>query len=293
MIFLIIGSIGNFFIPQKSPQYLHKKGKLDQLIITLKSISKINKNEKSKAEIRQNLNMPSYDFKNYKYKIVGGIGLYEKIGSQIKIFKSILKSEFIFMLLGFMIEFTSQFIMYNGTSIAVAHLGLDNIQINGILLGITSCIGSLAILPVSNSMKRKLFSQISLLSIVFIGFIIGIISKYLQNFKYSSLFQTILTTIVIVMITSGLCCIMYTHLLESFPVKIRGLAFAIVILTSKTISSLSSYLLDYSDHLGYNSLVICCLISLIPLPFTYFFKETKTAETKNERNSSIKMVVDF
>ena len=293
-----LSTLGNLIIPKYSPKFLLKKGRVSDLVETLISLSIMNSSLRKKnmkdlsplALIQSNLGLISYDFENYRYVIKETTSdgdkktMKQKFFSQLKIFSQIFKKPHFLILLSFGIELSSQVLIYTGTTVAVGSLGLDTIQLNSILLGSTSALGSLIPIPFLPTLRRKRSSQILLSFMVGCGLILGYMSKFQREWEYSPLIQSILAAGFVNIAVWTLYCVAYTHIVESFPISIRGIVFGLVIFAAKIIGSLSAFITDLSQELGFNSLFLCSLIPLIALPFTLFLNETlDLEETKRKR----------
>ena len=301
-----LGSLANYFIPKYSPRFMYKKGRVSDMVMSIVSIAEMNSfhieyNSKPGQQVskealdfvKEKLGLNSYDFDKYTYLVKRGKSddkqsALRPLLHQLKVFAMIFKKEHFWVLIAFCIEFTSLFLLYIGATIAVSSLGFERIQYSGMLLGATCCLGSLIPLPFLPKMPRKLWSQIFLIAISIVGGFLWAIRTFLEDWTYSRLLESLLAAGCVNILVWLLYCMNYIHVVESFPIRIRGLAVGIVILTAKILSSFSSYVTDFSKELGYNSLFLCCMFCLLALPFTLIFRETLEKEEVDE-NSSIEL----
>ena len=283
-----VGTAANFLIPKTSPRLMYKKGLVTEMMDSLLSISHTNKTKKTsnlekvslQSLLKNKLGLVSYDFEKFNYVVKYGKnqnqtkGVGEMILDQLKAFAVLFELQFLGSLVALIVEYCSQFILYNGTTVAVGTLGFDTIQYNGMLLGATSCLGSLLPIPYLGKMPRRLFSQIYLSLIALCGLCLWSLRALFSDWEYSHAAESFLAAGVANILLWLLFCVNYIHVVESFPIKVRGLAFGVIIFTSKIIGSSSGIVTDLSLDLGYNSLFLCCMMSLISLPFTLLLKET-------------------
>ena len=302
-----IGTLANYFIPKYSPRFMYKKGRISDMLNAIVSIADTNsfsssshlQGIKTPTVIKNKLGLISYDFDNFTYVLVKKNKNGEKNSfwtsfvNQLKIFSEIFNKENFWVLFAFCIEFTSQFMLYNGTTIAVGSLGFEKIQYSGMLLGATSCLGSLLPLPFLSRMPRKLWSQIFLAAISLVGIMLYMIRAYFYEWEYARVTESFLAAGLVNILVWLLYCINYIHVVESFPIRIRGLAFGLVILSAKILSSFSSYVTDWSAELGYNSLFLCCMLSLVSLPFSLLFKETLDLSEPEAQRGTEKLTTGF
>lgn len=165
------------------------------------------------------------------------------------------------------------YMVFYGLAYSIQDLGLELINYNGIFFGITQSAGYLSILPFAYKMPRKrwmIIFQILILLGASILFFLSIIPET----DTVRLMETIVSTCILAAVNSCQFVFLYTYVSELFPIKIRGLANALVLFTGKMIGSTSPFFTSMSKGYGVHILIGCSLITLISLPLTFFLDET-------------------
>lgn len=271
---VLIGTIANFIIYFETPYFLLRKGKLSQLLDTLYKISIQNQAQNSKKEIQKSLGLEELDMENFYYKMEVKGNYFKSVLNQIRVFLEIFSREYLWMTLAFMSEFIVEFTLFYSLITALTHLGIENIQANQILSCITIIAGSFLAVPVLNKFGRKNSSQLLLAMFIVIGAILGILSYFFSNKQFSKILQTFLCTAGFGSVLGVHSCIVYTHAPESYPTKIRGLAFGLILFVGRLATGASPYLIVIGENLGLNPMVLPCSLTLISLPLSIFLKET-------------------
>ena len=278
---------------------MNKKGRISDMFSSLVKIAKINKvlkikeieNFNEEELIKYKLKLDSFDFDNFYYFLKKRKNLkknkknnFYKFFRKFQVFSLLFNRRYILLVIAFIVEYLSQSVLYNGTNVAVGSLGFSKIQYNGMLLGLTSSLGSIIPVPYVPQLPRKTTSQLILVLMIFGGLLLGYISKYKKDLENLELIEAILSAGWINVLIWSLFTISYLHMVESFPIKVRGLAAGVIIFVAKVLGAGSAILTDFSQQLGFNSLVLCCVMPFVALPFTLFFKET-LQEAKLEKKS--------
>ena len=162
-----------------------------------------------------------------------------------------------------------------GLTTSIQQLGLEDIHYNGLLLGFTQSLGYLICLPLAHKMKRKKWSIIFQVLVLLGALILGVLSKITApGNPHIQLMKTIMSTFWMATLNSAQFPILYTYINELFPVKIRGLANALILFTAKLMGALAPIFGALSTDMGFHLLFGCSFFVIFSLPVSFLIKET-------------------
>jgi len=165
------------------------------------------------------------------------------------------------------------YMIFYGLAYSIQDLGLEKINYNGIFFGITQSVGYLAILPFAHKMPRKKWMIIFQIIILFGASILFFLSG-LKDTELIRIMKIGVSTCILAAINSCQFVFFYTYISELFPTKIRGIANALILFTSKMIGSLSPFAEAFSKNYNLHILVGCAAVTVFSLPLSFFIKET-------------------
>lgn len=276
MIAVVVLGIGFFFLCE-SPFYLYKQMDIKRLYDSLMYIGHWNYKDKEKRkEIEGRL-------KN-KLLVDSQDSFIEK-ANDLQIVPRVRKSSITELQDSFNWKMIKRLIFFSGvlgniyignglTLIIPAKLGLDNIYLNGALLGLAETLGYLIVYPIAHKLKRRKLILFYILS-SFVSTTLFLVIEFAGwnvNF-YGKLAETIIS-VTIKLILSMNYALVFTYGAELFPTKIRGMANGIAIFVGRSMNGVSSPLDALAVSWGVHPLVMISLGSIVALPCTLFLPET-------------------
>lgn len=165
------------------------------------------------------------------------------------------------------------FTIYYGLTSSMQDLGLPNIQMNGILTGLTQMVGFLAISIYGPTIPRITASRV-LLSLEILAALILLSLSYFEQNSFCLLIQSIVSTVLMTTAVSAHIAILYIQNAENFPTEHRGFACAIILLFGKMSGASAPMIEEYTKSIGVHVLVGCSGMALVALPMTVLLTET-------------------
>jgi len=167
------------------------------------------------------------------------------------------------------VEAMGIYLLFYGLAISIDSCGFDNIQVNAILLGLSSMIGYYyaGVLEPFPRIKTKtaLFGGVVLTTLINY-----LLATYLPQNIIVRIIRAVLVMVVTNLILCGLFCNFYIYASEVFPVTKRGLGLGIAVFSGKLLSSSSSFVKSYCINIGIDPVIgftIPSVLALIALRF--------------------------
>ena len=179
------------------------------------------------------------------------------------------------------------YIVFYVSSVSISdNLGLDKIQYNEMVMGVSQMIGYAVMIPYLHKIKRVKSTLWILLSIFIIGGILmGItilkldrVGGLLHGMPYKIISVT--SGILINIINSCLFTVYFAYAAELFDVSIRGMAIGIPTLTGKLLGSLSPQIADLAREYGVSILGMSVVPVCLALPLVLGMRETLGVESE-------------
>ena len=170
------------------------------------------------------------------------------------------------------------YMLFYGMSINIQELGLKNIKMNGILLGVTQAIGNLSVVPFMHKMPRRLWTIIFQIAIFLGAALLFMLSRETQT-SMVQFEQTVTSTLWMATIMSAIFPLFFMYTSETFPTEVRGTANAIILFSAKLIGSTSPLLENFSKNHKIHVLAGCSALVILSLPLSFGMKETLTRMT--------------
>ena len=152
-------------------------------------------------------------------------------------------------------------------------LGLESINLNGLLFGLTQAIGYLSILPFAHRLKRKLMINLLNLVILLCAAVLFFLSKTEQT-RSVKLAQSLISNLGISVFSSQAYVFFLAIVSESYPTEIRGAANALILYISRLLGSTFPYFKNLSIGSGLHVMVYSSLPALVAIPLMFLVKET-------------------
>lgn len=170
------------------------------------------------------------------------------------------------------------YMLFYGMSINIQELGLKDIKLNGILLGVTQALGYIAVTPFTHRMKRKFWFILFQIAL-FIGALILFFLSQQNQTSTVQFEQTITSTFWMSSLMSAVFPFFFIYITEAFPTEVRGTANAIILFSAKMIGCMSPILESFSVKHHVHVVASCSVLVFLSLPLTCFIKETLTYAT--------------
>ena len=162
-----------------------------------------------------------------------------------------------------------------GMTVNMQGLGMKDINLNGIIFGVTQSIGYMVVIPFAQKMPRRLWSIIfQFIMLGGSGILIGMSLMLDQNNNTVLLAESIVSCVMFAIPLSAMFTIIFIHVAESFPPELRGTANSLVMLTSNLFAMLTPYFGDIANDIGLHFGVGCSVVCFISLPLAFTLKET-------------------
>jgi MFS family permease len=274
-----------FWTYYETPYYLYKKGRISELFRTLMDIYKYNQGKHGvddtlmisvENKLLEDLGFSTHITHKAFFKsstILLEKRRSENYKSNSAVLQLCMDKRNLVHMLGLILIGGFQYCLFYGMSINIDSLGLKDIKLNGILLGVTQAIGYIAVIPFTHKMKRRAWSIVFQAALLTGAFILLLLSKTSQTPSVMFL-QTIVSTFLMASVMSAQFPLFFIYITEAFPTEVRGTANALVLFSAKLIGSASPLLLRLSEELGVHVLVGCALVGTISFPLTFCLKET-------------------
>ena len=165
------------------------------------------------------------------------------------------------------------FMLFYGMTTSVQDLGLHDIHLNGIFLGVNQSIGFIAIFPFMHKIKRRKWIINLQLVFIFSAIILWLTALFPKN-QYIQITQTTVSTFCIAANVSAISSVFYTYIAEMFPAEIRGVATALILFNGKLIGVCAPFMCELSQRYGVHILVGCTVPVIISLPLSFMIDET-------------------
>ena len=168
------------------------------------------------------------------------------------------------------------YIISNSLTYASGDIGLDNIQINSIFLNSVEALMYCISLWIAPKVPRKTFTIFSFCLIMSGAVSLFIIKNVIPSFDGEKWVETIIVAFILKGALSVQFVVLYAHLLEVFPTKIRGISNSVVFNIARLLGLTSTLLIGLStDILKTNAMVCGAMTCLVALPMIFFLPETK------------------
>lgn len=199
------------------------------------------------------------------------------------------KKEFLKPLIILCMVSGSMFCVYFGMTTSVQDLGMDSVQANGIIVGITQAGGFILVLPFLSITRRK-YALLLIQTLMLSGAFFLVCTSFFKSSGYIRLLEGFISSVYISSSLSALFSFLYIANAESFPTQIRGLAVGIILLVGKVIGSSAPYINLFSKQMKVHIMVGSSMPLFISIIATIYFRETiiLAVGDKNSKKSQLK-----
>ena len=307
--------VGNFFFYEESPIIYYRKKKLDPLLRTLGNIAKGNGVSVEKAELvddirkieqqaEENAKETSDDGKgsdlvrSLTKNEVASIALSPGSESTSSLTKNTIgqdlvpaqdateiapkKANFILVVSVLAIHSIAVNTLFLGLAISIDSCGFESIQLNAILLGVSSMVGYYY------SSLLEVFPRIKTISVIYGSVVMStlinyILSAYVPQYVFVKIIRSLLSIVVINLLVCGAFCNYYLYAGEALEPTRRGVGIGLANCCGKLIGSLSTFVKTYCNNHGIDPIIgftIPCIFAIIAFQFV---PETRPRPSKNKK----------
>ncbi len=161
-------------------------------------------------------------------------------------------------------------------------LGLQNIYINGIFLGISEIIGYFIVIPIASIVKRRQLNFWCSFAVVILNLVL-LFLEFITEFMNPN-FVHWLQTILSCLIKLAYCinyALIFNYCSELFATKIRGMTLGICIFFGRTMVIFAFYSQVITDHFTIHPMIGTIFTALLALPVCLHMPETINSGISN------------
>lgn len=177
-------------------------------------------------------------------------------------------------MIGVIILSSNIYIGYTLSILIPQRLGLANIYLNGVFLGVSELLGNFIIIPFGNKLKRRHLNFFCAFSITICALFLIVLDvagdSDSSGIKWT---QTLISSLIKLIYCMNFALI-FSYASELFPTKIRGLTLGIIVLFGRISSLFSLNLVFFTDSLGLHPMVGVIISSIIAIPTSLLMPET-------------------
>lgn len=163
-------------------------------------------------------------------------------------------------------------------------MGIDNIYLNGTLLGISEIFAYLALVFVAYKIKRRFLNVSICLIIILISLIsLAIAAMGARQSVYGKLLETSLSLLLKIIVCMNFVLI-FNYAAELFDMQHKGVALGIAIFVGRTAMGSGSLLIDFAHKYNVHPISTCIFSTMIALPLAFHLPETRDTSKKESSN---------
>lgn len=268
--------VPNFIYLFESPTWLVRQKRYSEAVDVFKDIAKMNGRHVPKLYFEKFAEaLESNMLVSAKNDLVKKMNLWQKVCCLFGMKK------YLYPLIIMSTISTSLYCVYYGMITSIQDLGLEKVQFNGVLAGLTQGIGFAIILPFLPKRSRKQ-SLVLIQSVLLLGAFLLVCMSYLVKSEAVKLAESMVSTLLMSTTLACLFSFMYVTNTEIFPTQLRGFAVGFILLTGKLIGSLAPYINYFSKIMEVHVLVGSSFPLFLSIYLTLFLQDTnqEAAEAK-------------
>jgi hypothetical protein len=276
------------YIVIETPFYYYQKGNFDKMFMTIDFINQFNhkKEPETYSAIKVKLDEISALHKQQLLMSQTSISEIEisknkeKIRKISQIFEFLnLKTISTILMLSLLI--INLYIGYGISMISVANIGIDNIYLNGMLLGLSEVLGYLIITFKAHRIRRRVLNIGTCAFMILISIILVIVNKgFSSDSKMVKVIETMLSFVMKLVI-----CMNYTLIFnygsELFETKIRDFSVGIAVFSGRVLSVFCAIFEHWGYVMSIHPMAMGGIMAIIALPAAYILPETVHKNIKN------------
>jgi MFS family permease len=272
-----------YLILQESPYVLYKLKNIGELYSSLKYIAIMNKKDDKivAAELDKQFaiekvaagkldNIDSFRLMRINPNKGGQIKGYMRYCNKFCKDKSIL-----LRLIGVTLITGNIYIGYSISLLIPQRIGLSNIYLNGIFLGVSEIISYVIAIPIGSIVKRRHLNFMCAALVVVLDVILIILDLSADSLQIQTLhlMQTLISCLIKLVFCINYALI-FNYCSELFPTKIRGLTLGICVFFGRVMIIFAFYLQLMTDYFQIHPMIGTIFGCLIVMPISLFMPET-------------------
>ena len=181
----------------------------------------------------------------------------------------------LFRLIGVTLLTGNLYIGYSLSLLIPQRIGLKNIYLNGIFLGVSEIISYIIAIPIGSLVKRRHLNFMCAAMIVALDLILLALDFSADSWSHQTLhwMQTLLSCLIKLVFCINYALI-FNYCSELFPTKIRGLTLGICVFFGRMMIICAFYLQTLTDYFQIHPMVGTIFGSIIVLPISLIMPET-------------------
>jgi hypothetical protein len=195
-------------------------------------------------------------------------------------------------LIGFTVQWTVGLFIFTILTINIQQLGLSSININGIFVGVAGMFGAGLVIFMITKIRRyvcgfvKIFFRKTgiiwcLVTIIVASVVLAVLSYFYMFNVTVQFIESMISAFIFKCATLFIFSVLSLYSVELFETSIRSLAFALVMVVSKLITSLTPEITNFASELGIHVLSTSAIPALIAIPITLMMPETFESENND------------
>lgn len=285
---LLLGAC--YFILQESPYVLYKLKNIGELYNVLKYIGVRNGRNELAIEHELDKRLAIDKIMTQRIDNIDSFRLQRISPGQNNQFKGYLRylhkfckeKELIFRLVGVTLIAGNIYIGYSLSLLIPQRIGLKNIYLNGIFLGVSEIISYIIAIPIGSLIKRRHLNFGCAAGIVLLDICLIVLDLTAESWSHQTLhlMQTLLSCLIKLVFCINYALI-FNYCSELFPTKIRGLTLGICVFFGRVMIIFAFYLQILTDYFQIHPMIGTIFGSLLIMPISLFMPETVGAGISN------------
>ena len=283
--FATIALLGlTYFFLQESPYVLYKLKDVGQLYATLKYIGVTNRRDPAaiQAELDQRLAVRKVTVQNieqldsFRLRRLNADQKPNKFRGFWRFCNKFYKNKALFYrLVGVTVITGNIYIGYSLSLLIPQRIGLKNIYLNGIFLGVSELISYIIAIPIGSIVKRRHLNFGCAAAIIVLDLLLIVLDLTAESWAPATLH--VLQTLVSCLIKLAFCinyALIFNYCAELFPTKIRGFTLGICVFFGRIMVIFAFYLQSLTDYFQVHPMIGTVFGCLLVLPISLFMPET-------------------
>lgn len=286
---LFVAGIGYFYL-KETPYWLYKKKKISELFFTLKYVGLMNGRKELELEDRLTSDLGLDQLVTRRLENSDKIELIPLIVTGEAPFSNYLRGcgklckdrATLLKLIGVTMITANIYIGYSLSILIPQKIGLADIHLNGVFLGISEILGYIFVILFGNLIPRRILNFSCALIVILLDVVLLIFDSTSNRWNNSTLRWS--QTIVSCLIKLVLCinyALIFNYCSELFPTKIRGMALGVCVFFGRFMIIFSFLLQNLTDYFEINPMIGTVFGSLLVLPITLCLPETLNQAISN------------
>lgn len=182
----------------------------------------------------------------------------------------------------------SLYTIYFGITFSIQQIGLESINLNGVLFGFCQSLGYVIVIPFIHKMRRKFWGLVfQTITLIGIAILFGL--SFCQDTQDIKILRSGVSTFVLTIMNSTQSAVFFLSVSELFPSRIRGTAAALIMFFCKITASFAPLMSSVSTSYGFHVMVGCSLWNLVAYPLSFLQSETLFLQENNDNERYVSL----